>query len=145
MFVRNIITNILLKNLTLIVHKAVKPNRSVLSSFGIKTKEEDLDLPSLYCIPKLHKNPYKQWFIAGSAKCSTKTLSQILTSLLSAVKEGLQKYYDTVYSHNGVAQMLILKHSKRLLKNFESNLLQLLQVLNLMICQHYIQPVHTQN
>ena len=40
--------------------------------------------------------------IAGSAKCSTKTLSQILTFLLSAVKEGLQKYCETAYSRSGV-------------------------------------------
>ena len=32
---------------------------SVLASFGISTGDEDLDLPSLYWIPKLHKNPYK--------------------------------------------------------------------------------------
>ena len=71
---------------TLSKEEILHNHRSVLSSFGIQTKEEDLDLPSLYWIPKLHKNPYKQWHIAGSAKCSTKTLSQILTSLLSAVR-----------------------------------------------------------
>ena len=37
---------------------------SVLSSFGISTKSVDSELPSLYWIPKLHKNPYKQRFIA---------------------------------------------------------------------------------
>ena len=63
-------------------------------------------------------------YIAGSAKCSTKTLSQILTSLLSAVKEGLQKYCETAYSQSGVNQMWILKHSKTLLENFESKSLK---------------------
>ena len=32
---------------------------------------QNQDVPKLYWIPKLHKNPYKQRFIAGSAKCST--------------------------------------------------------------------------
>ena len=32
-------------------------HRSVLYSFGISTKDEELDLPSLYWIPKLHKCP----------------------------------------------------------------------------------------
>ena len=45
-------------------------HRSVLCSFGISIKDEELDLPSLYWIPKLHKGPYKQRYIAGSAKCS---------------------------------------------------------------------------
>jgi hypothetical protein len=39
--------------------------RSVLYSFGISTIDEELDLPSLYWIPKLHKCPFKQCYIAG--------------------------------------------------------------------------------
>ena len=69
-------------------------HRSVLLSFGIFTKDEDLDLPLLHWIPKLHKCPYKQRYIAGSAKCSTKPLSKLLTSILSAVKAGLQSYCE---------------------------------------------------
>jgi hypothetical protein len=37
-------------------------HRSVLYSFGIWTKDEELDLPSLYWIPKLHKCPFKQLY-----------------------------------------------------------------------------------
>ena len=65
-------------------------HRSVLCSFGISTKDDELDLPSLYWIPKLHKCPFKQRYIAGSAKCSTKPLSKLLTCILSTVKTGLQ-------------------------------------------------------
>ena len=68
---------------------------SVMLTFGISLPEEDNNLPKLYWIPKLHKNAYKQRYIAGSTKCSTKPLSQILTRILIAVKEGLQKYCDT--------------------------------------------------
>jgi hypothetical protein len=53
----------------------ISNHMSVISSFGITINEEDYDLPSLYWIPKLHKNPYKQRYIAGSTKCSTKPLS----------------------------------------------------------------------
>ena len=61
----------------LILHK----HRSVLCSFGILTKDEELDLPSLYWIPKLHKCPYKQRYIAGSSNCSTKPLFKLLTTI----------------------------------------------------------------
>ena len=47
-------------------------------TFGISLPEEDIDRPKLYWITKLQKNPYRQRYIAGSAKCSIKTLSQIL-------------------------------------------------------------------
>ena len=95
-------------------------HRSVLLSFGIFTKDEDLDLPLLHWIPKLHKCPYKQRYIAGSAKCSTKPLSKLLTSILSAVKDGLQSYCDTSFSRGGVNQMWILKNSKDLLEYIKS-------------------------
>ena len=65
-------------------------------------------------------NPYKQRYIAGSAKCSTKPLSQILTRILTAVKEGLQKYCDTAYAISGVSQMWILENSKEILENLKA-------------------------
>ena len=96
-------------------------HKSVLSSFGISTKDCDLDLPSLYWMPKLHKNPYKQRFIAGSSKCSTKPLSVVLTSILTTIKVGLQKYCETIYSRNGINQLWILKNSKELLETLQAN------------------------
>ena len=98
---------------------------SVTVWWGIKDifvhcKDEELDLPSLYWIPKLHKCPFKQRYIAGSAKCSTKPLSKLLTCILSAVKTRLQNYCDTSYSRGGVNQMWILKNSKDLLEYIQS-------------------------
>ena len=38
---------------------------SVLCSFGISTRDEELDLPSRYWIPKLQKCPFIQHYIAA--------------------------------------------------------------------------------
>ena len=95
-------------------------HRSFLSEYNIKIKEDQNDLPSLYWIPKLHKTPYKARFIAGSSKCSTTALSKILTSVLSTIKQGLQKYCEIVFSRSGINQMWILKNSKELLENLKS-------------------------
>jgi hypothetical protein len=46
--------------------------------------------------------------------CSTSELSIHLTKILSAVKEGQQKYCETVYSRSGINHMWILKNSKDL-------------------------------
>jgi hypothetical protein len=62
-------------------------------------------LKNINWIPKLHKCPFKQRYIAESAKCSTKTLSKLLTCFLSAVKTELQSYCGTSYSRSGVNQM----------------------------------------
>ena len=98
-------------------------HRYVLCFFRIATKDEELDLPSLYWIPKLHKIPFKQHYIVGSAKCSTKPLSTLLICILSAVKTGLQSYCDTTFSRGGVNQMRILKNSKDLLEYIQSRFL----------------------
>jgi hypothetical protein len=45
----------------------------------------------LYWIPKLHKKVYKQRYITGSSKCSTKHLSLLITNILAAVKEKTRK------------------------------------------------------
>ena len=95
-------------------------HKSVLTSFGIDPNEDELDLPYIYWIPKMHKNPYKHGFIAGSARCSTKPLSILLTMLLTHIKQGLQKYCETAYSRSGVNQMWILKNSKELLEHLKS-------------------------
>jgi hypothetical protein len=50
---------------TLSKEETLYNNRSVLCSFVISTKGEELDLPSLYWIPLLHKCPFKQRYIAG--------------------------------------------------------------------------------
>ena len=93
-------------NLTAMPKEEILQNHHlVMLTFGISLSEEDIDLLKLYWIPKLHKNPYKQRYIAGSAKCSTKPLSQILTRIPTAVKEGLQKYCDTAYARSGVNQI----------------------------------------
>ena len=77
-------------------------HKSVLTSFGIETSDDGLYLPYIYWIPKMHKNPYKHRFIAGSSKCSTKPLSILLTKLLTHIKQGLQKYCETAYSRSGI-------------------------------------------
>jgi hypothetical protein len=105
---------------TLTKEEILDNHRSVLCSFGISTKCEGLDLPSLYWIPKLHNCPFKQRYIAGFAKCFTKHLSKLLTCIITAVKTGLQSYYDTSYSRGGVNKMWILKNSKDLLEYIQS-------------------------
>ena len=95
-------------------------HQSVLSSYGITDSIKCHDLPSLYWIPKLHKYPHKQRYIAGSSRCSTKPLSKLLTIILSKVKEGLKTYCETIYSRSGINQMWILKNSKELLEQLHS-------------------------
>ena len=56
-----------------------------LMILGVETSDDELDLPYIYLIPKMHNNPYKHRFIAGASKCSTKPLSILLTKLLTHI------------------------------------------------------------
>ena len=84
-------------------------HKYVLTPFGLDQGDDKLDLPYIYLIAKIHKNPYKHRFIAGSAKCSIKPLSILFTKPLTYIKRGLQKNCKTTYSRSGVNQMWILK------------------------------------
>ena len=57
--------------------------------FGVKAKENQDKVPTLYWLPKLHNKPYKARFIANSSSCTTTELSKLLTSCLRAVKSML--------------------------------------------------------
>ena len=89
-------------------------HRSFMTTSSIPSGKEYEDLPYLYWIPKLHKTPYKERYIAESSTCSTKELSIHLTKILSAVKEGQQKYCEIVYSRSGINHMWILKKTLKI-------------------------------
>ena len=118
--IANLVGNPTYTPTTLAREQILDNHRPVLYSFGISTKDEELHRPSLYWIPKLHMCPFKQSYVVGSAKCSTKPLSKLLSCILSAVKTVFQSYCDTSYSTGGVNQMWILKNSEDQLEYIQS-------------------------
>ena len=48
----------------------------------------------------MHNNPDQHRFIAGLAKCLTKLLPNILTKLLTHIKQGVKKYCETAFSRS---------------------------------------------
>ena len=70
-----------------------------------------------------HSTGFLNYTIDGSAKCSTKPLSKLLTCILSAVKTELRVYCEIIYSRDGVNQMWIPKNSKDLLEYIQSRTL----------------------
>ena len=86
----SICPNPIYKLTTLSTEKILQKLNSVRVSFGIYLSGEDLVFPKLYKISKLHKIPYKQSYMVGSAKSSPNPLSQILTRILTIVYEELK-------------------------------------------------------
>ena len=90
----------------------LKSHCKFIESVGLEMSEEDKNLPYFYWTPKLHKIPFKDRFISGSSKCTTKDLSCLLTKVLTTVEDGLIKYNNTKISCNGVNSMWIVKSSQ---------------------------------
>ncbi len=86
----------------------------------IALSEKEKDLPRIYWTPKLHKDPYKFRFIAGSRHCSTKKVSIYLTKGLECIKHSLVAYCSAIYNNSGIDCMWILKNSQELLESLKS-------------------------
>ncbi len=70
----------------------VEKHEDLCDLFGINIEEDDKVLPMIFAVPKLHKTPYKFRFIAGARKSSMKTLSVLLTRILTFMKEHFRQY-----------------------------------------------------
>ena len=85
---------------------------------GITGSQEKL--PTFYWLPKLHKRPYKARFIANSSSCTTKSLSKVLTSCLTAIKNHWIKYCEKTYEREGINCFWSIKISTEILNKLET-------------------------
>ena len=88
--------------------------------FGVKAKENQDKVPTLYWLPKLHKKPYEARFIANSSSCTTTELSKLLTSCLTAVKKHVIKYCEKVYERSGKNLFWSIKNSGEILDKLKA-------------------------
>jgi hypothetical protein len=86
-------------------------HKSFMTSLNIPSGKESEDLLYLYWIPKIHKTPCKERYIAVLSTCSRKELSIHLTKIMSAVTEGQHTYCEAVYTRSGIHHMWILKNT----------------------------------
>ena len=98
----------------------IKKHKLYLGKFEkIVPSDKQENLPKIYWTPKLHKNPIKSRFIAGSRTCTTKKLSGVLTKCLKAVKNQRQAYCKAIFKNAGVNCFWVLKNSKDLVEHME--------------------------
>ena len=90
------------------------------AKFGVFVDEDHSKLPTLYWLPKHHIRPYKSRFITHSRSCTTTELSIILTSCLTAIKNHVIKYCQTVFEKNGKNLFWYVKNSDEILNKLKS-------------------------
>jgi hypothetical protein len=77
----------------------------------IDIQEDQLQLPILLWLPKMHKNPTKQRFIAASHSCTTKPASALITKCLKLIQKAHKIYCDRIKAYTGFDFMWIIDNS----------------------------------
>ena len=87
-----------------------------MTNVNIDVEPEHEDLPSFYWLPKLHKNPYGKRLIAASNKCTTKSLSKLLTTCLAKIICHFRaQYCNGIYNRTEVNCFWIVDNSQQVL------------------------------
>jgi len=103
------------------VQNIVDSHLKFLDKFKLSFSDKFKNLPRIYSIPKLHKNPYKFRFIAGSKFCSTKELSVLLAKGLQKVQDFWYNYCGQIEATSGINRFWITKNSQELLDTLIGN------------------------
>lgn len=86
-----------------------------MKNHKIALAESQKSLPFLYWIPKMHKNPSKQRYIAASHTCSTKPLSKMITFCLKLIQTTCANYCTTIKKTRGFNRNWIVNNSVEVL------------------------------
>ena len=92
----------------------------IVTKFEVGITESQEKLPTFYWLPKLHKQPYKARFIANSSSCTTTSLSKVLTSCLTNIKNHWIKYCEKTYEREGINYFWSIKNSTEILNKLKA-------------------------
>ena len=70
----------------------IEDHKLYISKYKINLANNMRDLPIMYWIPKMHKNPIGFRFIIASPVCSIKPLSRDITSIFKLFYEKVERY-----------------------------------------------------
>ncbi|MCP4473791.1 MAG: hypothetical protein GY821_04340, partial [Gammaproteobacteria bacterium] len=79
----------------------INNHKTASSHYKLNLSSQNSVLPSLYGLPKLHKNPVKFRFIAAASKSSLKPLSCLLHSILTCINAHLKNYCRKAAKYQG--------------------------------------------
>ena len=89
----------------------IKLHDKEIQTFEVHIEEKQHQLPTLLWIPKMHKNPSKQRFIAASHCCTTKNLSSLIGKCLKLIQKAHQVYCDRIKNYSGYNMFWIVDNS----------------------------------
>ena len=100
-------------------HKIILDHVTKCEQLKTEVKITQRKLPTMYWIPKLHKTPYKARFIANSTSCTTTSISKLLISCLSKIKDHWQRYAEKAFENSQVNLFWSIKNSTEILDKLQ--------------------------
>ena len=87
---------------------------------GLKVEGDDLDLPIMYWMPKMHKFPSGSRFIIASKHCSTKPLSKAVSNAFKLVFRQVENFHKNAKFLSNYNKFWVLQNCNPILSTLKS-------------------------
>ncbi|EYC43681.1 hypothetical protein Y032_0484g2314 [Ancylostoma ceylanicum] len=92
-------------------------HRRHIVSLGMKTVGKFKDVPKIYGIPKMHKDPIKFRFITGAKKSTLKPLTMALQKMLSHFSKHVSSYCNVIKHRSGIKHHWSIDNSMKVVND----------------------------
>ena len=93
----------------------IKKNVEFCSKFGYKVSDRQKCLPTMYWMPKMHKNPIGSRFIVASKICSTKKLSADVSKIFKLFFNQVRNFHDKSKFYSSYNKFWVVDNSSSIL------------------------------
>ena len=89
----------------------IQDSQEFAKKLGLKVEGKDLDLPSMYWMPKMHKSPTGFRFIIASKHCSTKPISTAVSTAFKLIYKQVQNFHRDAKFLSNYNKFWVLQNS----------------------------------
>ena len=93
----------------------IQKNVDFCSKFGYKVSDREKCLPTMYWMPKMHKNPIGSRFIVASKICSTKKLSADVSKIFKLFFNQVRNFHDKSKFYSSYNKFWVVDNSSSIL------------------------------
>ena len=97
------------------LEEIVEENCMYAERSGFKVDETEKELPIMYWIPKMHKNPSGSRFIIASKTCSTKQISKAVSNCFKLIFHQIENYHKKAKFLKNYNKFWILQNTEPIL------------------------------
>ena len=89
----------------------ISENQEYAKRLGLDIEDRDLELPSMYWMPKMHKSPSGCRFIIASKHCATKPISKAVSSAFKLIFKQVESFHQKAKFLSNYNKFWVLQNS----------------------------------